>query len=139
MVEIKNLTKKYGSVTVLDNFELSLQDNSKTVLMGDSGRGKTTLLRIISGLEKADEGTIRIDGNMAYMFQEPRLLPWKSTLDNVKAFLPKEHHALAEKYHGGGHACAAGSTVYSKKEADALIEDADSLVRDYKQNNGGWL
>lgn len=98
LVEIKNLTKKYGSVTVLDNFELSLQDNSKTVLMGDSGRGKTTLLRIISGLEKADEGTIRIDGNMAYMFQEPRLLPWKSTLDNVKAFLPKEHHALAEKY-----------------------------------------
>ena len=48
-------------------------------------------------------------------------------------------NALAEKYHGGGHACAAGSTVYSKKEAEALIEDADSLVRDYKQNNGGWL
>ena len=48
-------------------------------------------------------------------------------------------NSLAEKYHGGGHACAAGSTVYSKKEAEALIEDADSLVRDYKQNNGGWL
>jgi phosphoesterase RecJ-like protein len=48
-------------------------------------------------------------------------------------------NALAEKYHGGGHACASGATVYSKREMKALITDADTLLGEYKQNNEGWL
>ena len=46
---------------------------------------------------------------------------------------------LAEKYHGGGHACAAGATVYSKAEMKALLKEADELLRSYKENNEGWL
>ena len=46
---------------------------------------------------------------------------------------------LAERYHGGGHACAAGATVYSKAEAKALLKEADELLREYKKNNEGWL
>ena len=46
---------------------------------------------------------------------------------------------LAERYHGGGHACAAGATVYSKEEMEALIAEADALIKDYKANNEGWL
>lgn len=46
---------------------------------------------------------------------------------------------LAEKYHGGGHACAAGATAYSRAEMRALIRDADALLGDYKANNEGWL
>ena len=46
---------------------------------------------------------------------------------------------LAERYHGGGHACAAGATVYSKEEMDALSAEADALIKDYKANNEGWL
>ena len=46
---------------------------------------------------------------------------------------------LAEKYSGGGHACAAGATVHSKSEMKKLISEADSLLRDYKTNNTGWL
>ncbi len=46
---------------------------------------------------------------------------------------------LAEKYHGGGHACAAGATVYSKAEMNALLKDADTLLKDYKERNNGWL
>ena len=46
---------------------------------------------------------------------------------------------LAEKYHGGGHACAAGATVYSKAEMKALLSEADALLKEYKANNGGWL
>ena len=46
---------------------------------------------------------------------------------------------LAEKYHGGGHACAAGATVYSKAEMNALLKDADELLANYKANNKGWL
>ena len=46
---------------------------------------------------------------------------------------------LAEKYHGGGHACAAGATVYSAKEMKALIGDADTLLGEYKRTHEGWL
>ena len=46
---------------------------------------------------------------------------------------------LANKYHGGGHACASGATVYSRKEMNQLIKDADSLIKEYKANNEGWM
>jgi phosphoesterase RecJ-like protein len=46
---------------------------------------------------------------------------------------------LANRYHGGGHACAAGATVYSHEEMEALLREADELLRDYKANNEGWL
>ena len=98
MVEIKELTKKYDGVTVLDSISLTFPDSTKTVIMGDSGRGKTTLLRVIAGLEKQDSGSLTVSGNVAYMFQEPRLLPWKNALDNIKAFLPREKYSLADKY-----------------------------------------
>ncbi len=50
-----------------------------------------------------------------------------------------EINDLAKKYNGGGHACAAGATVYSKAEMKALIADADALLKEYKENNEGWL
>lgn len=46
---------------------------------------------------------------------------------------------LGEKYHGGGHACAAGATVYSKAEMNALLKEADELLANYKANNKDWL
>ena len=46
---------------------------------------------------------------------------------------------LAERYHGGGHAQAAGATVYSRAEANRLLKEADALLKTYKENNEGWL
>lgn len=46
---------------------------------------------------------------------------------------------LANRYNGGGHACAAGATVYSKKEMNKLIAEADELLKNYKETNDGWL
>ena len=98
MAEFKNITKKYGDKTVLDNFSLTLLKGSKTVIMGESGCGKTTLLRIAAGLEKPDNGEFSSDESIALMFQEPRLLHWKTALENVRAILPKEQKSLADKY-----------------------------------------
>ena len=50
-----------------------------------------------------------------------------------------EVQELASRYHGGGHACASGATVYSEEEAASLLKDADLLLRDYKTNNTGWI
>ena len=83
---------------MLDNFSLSMQNGEKIAIMGDSGTGKTTLLRIAAGLEKCDGGEFFTDETIAVMFQEPRLLPWKNTEDNVLAVLSKEDYALAGKY-----------------------------------------
>ncbi len=99
MLEIKNITKKYGFDTVLDDISMRFEKDKPTVIMGESGKGKTTLLRIISGLEKPDLGEISLDGErIAYMFQEDRLLPWKNALDNVRAVLPKDKLDLADKF-----------------------------------------
>ena len=46
---------------------------------------------------------------------------------------------IAENHHGGGHACAAGATVYSKAEMKQLIAEADAKLKDFKANNEGWL
>ena len=46
---------------------------------------------------------------------------------------------IGEKYHGGGHACASGATVYSMEELQSLVNDADARLKEYKANNGGWL
>ncbi len=48
-------------------------------------------------------------------------------------------NTIAEKYHGGGHACASGATVYSAEEMQALISDADEHIRQYKQTHEGWM
>jgi len=99
MVEFKNVTKKYGDKTVLQNVSLKLQRNAPTVIMGESGKGKTTLMRIAAGLEKADGGEFLTDGEgIAFMFQEPRLLPWKTALENIRLILQGSDTQLAEKY-----------------------------------------
>ncbi len=46
---------------------------------------------------------------------------------------------IAEKYRGGGHACASGATVYGKEEVEALLKDADTVVKEYKESHEGWL
>ena len=46
---------------------------------------------------------------------------------------------LAERYNGGGHACASGATVYSAEEMQALLKEADTLLKDYKATHEGWL
>ena len=48
-------------------------------------------------------------------------------------------NGIAEKYRGGGHACASGATLYSQEEVETLLADTDALVKDYKENNEGWL
>ena len=48
-------------------------------------------------------------------------------------------NSIAEKYHGGGHSCASGATVYGEEEMQQLLQDADALVKEYKETHEGWL
>lgn len=81
MIQISRLNKTFGSTQVLR--ELNLTVNGPLVLMGPSGCGKTTLLRILMGLETPDSGTVQGVGNIGAVFQENRLCPQLTAVDNI--------------------------------------------------------
>lgn len=94
-------------------FGLSLEDASASVSYMDSIKGSLIWIAFID----TPDGSIRVR-------LRSRFLPINS---------------IAEKYNGGGHACACGATVYNRKEMKALLSDADALLKEYKENNEGWL
>ena len=86
---ITDLCKTFDDNEVLKNVNITLKDNSIYCLMGTSGIGKTTFLRILMGLEHADSGSVSgIDTkSISCMFQEDRLIPYLSAIDNVRIVL----------------------------------------------------
>ncbi len=91
MIQIEKLQKAYGGRPVLDRFSMTLPDSGVVCITGVSGRGKTTLLRILSGLEPADGGKILglAGRKIAYVFQEDRLLPWATAAQNIRLVQPQ--------------------------------------------------
>lgn len=80
----QNVTKRFEDKTVFAEFSHTFCLESVTALMGESGCGKTTLLRLMCGMEKPDAGEIRgIPARFTFLFQEDRLLPWSDALENV--------------------------------------------------------
>ncbi len=95
-IEIRALTKSYDlngkALCVLRGVNLSAAAGEITVILGKSGCGKTTLLRLIGGLETPDSGSIVFSGRKktAFVFQEPRLMPWLSVAGNVRFGLRRQ-------------------------------------------------
>lgn len=90
----KSFPSANGALAVLDNINLSVRPHTIVALLGASGCGKTTLLNIIAGLVRPDRGEVSFGGrpaarfnewrSISYLFQEDRLLPWRSTVANVE-------------------------------------------------------
>lgn len=79
----ENVSFSYGKTAVLDGVSWRLPDTGVVCLWGVSGCGKTTALRLLAGLEKPTAGKVVGVGRVAMMFQEDRLLPWSTALQNV--------------------------------------------------------
>lgn len=69
MLELKNISKSFGDKVILNNLNLEVKDGEILCIVGQSGGGKTTLLRCISGLEKIDGGQILIDGQALSIYK----------------------------------------------------------------------
>lgn len=102
-----------------EKYALSNEEASNIVSLLDSIRGSIIWLAFI------DNTTPNEDGK------------WTTRVRLRSRFVTIKD--LAASYHGGGHAMAAGATVYSPRELRALLADADELIADYKANNEGWL
>ncbi len=86
MVRFENVSKAFGDKTVLRGFSYEFGEGVRYVITGSSGVGKTTLLRLICGLLRPDEGRVEVaeGARVRAVFQEDRLLPWRTVLGNVK-------------------------------------------------------
>ena len=95
-IECKNIHKTYPvddrNLHVLKGIDLHVPEKSITVILGRSGCGKTTFLRLVGGLEAPDKGEIlfHAEHKTAFVFQEPRLMPWLNIWDNVIFGLKKQ-------------------------------------------------
>jgi NitT/TauT family transport system ATP-binding protein len=84
LLKLENVSKNFGKLCIFKNINLSISKGEKVALLGPSGCGKTTLLRIIAGLEDAEGKIEKKFDKIGYIFQEPRLIPWKTIYENLK-------------------------------------------------------
>ena len=129
MLELRNINKAFGGKQILTNFSLSIPEKQILAIVGPSGGGKTTLLRMLAGLETIDSGEIYYNGEslaidelekrnlLGFVFQDFQLFPHLSVLENLtlspiktmdmdKEAAEKKARALLEQLGLAGHADA---------------------------------
>jgi len=95
---LKNVCKNFGTLEVLRNISFDIEKGETVVLCGPSGCGKTTLLNIISGIETLTSGSIEVASNkIAYVFQDDRLIPWKTALQNILFVMENPDSSIAKR------------------------------------------
>ncbi|MBP9942710.1 MAG: ATP-binding cassette domain-containing protein, partial [Comamonas sp.] len=84
-VQLSGFSRGFQGKNVLDAIDLDIPSGQFVALLGESGCGKTTLLRALAGLDAHAQsaGVARVQGNVSVLFQDSRLLPWLSVIDNL--------------------------------------------------------
>ncbi|MEV4749644.1 ABC transporter ATP-binding protein [Streptosporangium sp. NPDC049248] len=83
VVNVKGVSKAFGDNQILDNVDIEIPPGEFVSILGRSGTGKSTLLRIIAGLDTEISGNVTLRADAGVMFQDARLLPWLSVADNI--------------------------------------------------------
>ena len=135
MLEIKNLTKKYGDLSVYNNFNLSIEKGKIIGVLGESGSGKTTLLNCIAGLTVFDGNIPKL--KCSYVFQTPRLVPNLTVKENLKLICKEEDKVLdmLKKVHLEDKADSypiklSGGQAQRVSLARAFLFDSDIILMD---------
>ena len=100
MIYLDHVTLSFGEKLILDDLSLTLPETGVTVLSGPSGCGKTTLLRVLAGLEAPKSGQVMgiAPCNTAFLFQEDRLLPGRTVLQQLTDVISKDRWAEAPQW-----------------------------------------
>lgn len=96
MIKLTNVSFSYGTNKVLNNFNLTVKNGECVQLLGVSGSGKTTVARLILGLETLDDGQIVVPDKISVVFQENRLLENLDVQKNIRLVLSKENYKFAD-------------------------------------------
>ncbi len=110
-LEIRDLSQSFpredgSTLTVLDHVSFDVKDKEFVCILGASGCGKTTLLRMIAGLDTAESGTMVLDGEeitgtspkVGFVFQEYSLFPWRTVIDNIAFGLEMRGVSKEDRY-----------------------------------------
>src|SRR6201996_7605232 len=150
-VALRHISKRFGQVDAVRDLSLVVNDGEFVVLLGPSGAGKTTTLRLITGLEQPDSGTVFIDGrdvtrdppgtrDIAFVFQQYSLYPHLTVFDNLafplrsparrvpEAAIRKRVEQTAELLHISGKLTSKATRLWGGKSQGA--ETGRPLVRD---------
>ena len=134
-IKVSHVSKSFGDLTVLKDYSLTMEKGRRYLMMAPSGTGKTTFLRVLTGLDHADEGTIT--GMPTYagiVFQEDRLCEEYDAVCNIMLGMAKSREA--DKRNGSRDMSRAQIVDYVKKEA-AMILPQDCLTKPVKELSGG--
>ena len=140
VVQAEQITRRFGARTVLDGVDLTIQPGEFVALLGRSGTGKSTLLRILAGLDRDFSGSVRAPADRAVVFQDARLVPWQRVLSNVTLGLRhrdaerRGHQALDEvglaAHSGVWPSTLSGGEAQRVALARALVREPRLILAD---------
>lgn len=116
---IENVKKSFGGTAVLSDLSLSVQSGQAVCIAGKNASGKTTLLKIIYGLIKADSGIVKADGQISFVPQQPALMDELSVQDNLKLWYAAQNLS-GPKWQPDSIETKLGLLPYKKKKAKTL-------------------
>ena len=85
-IEVKNMSKNFKNKNLFNNFSIEIEENTVHAIVGPNGSGKTSLLRILTGLYSQDSGKVNLNGNHAMLLENDYLYEDKTGLDNIKLY-----------------------------------------------------
>ncbi|MGI6509218.1 MAG: ABC transporter ATP-binding protein [Erysipelotrichaceae bacterium] len=136
MIKLHNITKSFNDDLVLSDFSFHFYPNEKYLIIGESGIGKTTLLNIIMGLQKPDEGFVDCFCTFSCSFQQTRLLEKYTVIENLKIISNKENleeiisHLLGQEFIHKPVYSLSGGQKQKVSIIRALISNSDCVILD---------